>query len=263
MAISKINDQLSISSRNNVSTERSSVSKRSLVELEQRSRSTNRGDAVSIKGLVDTANAAISEIGELREKQLSLAEEAEFANDSTKNTLESKINELQDEIERIAGAATYNGQNALAGGTFTVSDSGNNYSKVVGLADASQLQTDYGVSLQGTTGTIRAISNLSDAVYGARIADDNSASGATQSADIISELSKESSSPEATSSISNSKPLSEISSGIVQELVSATQDSRTLSVELIDKNAISSFAKEPPVDELDPSQQKKLIDKII
>lgn len=107
--------------------------------------------AISFRESADTAQNAISQISSLRDRQIELAENASSRaiGDPALDDLNTELNNIQTEIERIQSSATVNGRNVLSGiGLGGADSSGTSSSSSqasqVNLVDATTLSRNPG-----------------------------------------------------------------------------------------------------------------------
>lgn len=99
-----------------------------------------------VESLASVAQEATSTIASLRAEQADLAAQAEGLSVGKQlTTINSLFSDLQDQINRVATTATYNGRNALSGGTYGTGKDGS--SAIVALPNSSAITRDLGVSL--------------------------------------------------------------------------------------------------------------------
>lgn len=124
--------------------------------------------AISFRESADTAQNAISQIANLRNRQVELAESASTRaiGDPALDQLNTELNNIQTEIERIESSATVNGQNVLSGVALGGTSSSNttdtsSQAPQVNLVDARTLTRDPG-DISSPSSAASTLTNLEE-----------------------------------------------------------------------------------------------------
>jgi len=218
----------------------------SLPELKKESRATNRRDALSISRLAEVASEAVNSISALREKQSDLIARSGTANDESKSRINTDLTDLQSEITRISQNATYNGVNALSGGTFLISDSANNSNKVVSLSNIEYISQNYNFNVSTTRTRRTATNNIDTATFSSGIANNGASSSYSDSQKIVTEIiDKENLEQNNADPESTTESISKLSAELVQKYLTMNNENSDNSVNL------------------EPEQIKQIISKIV
>jgi len=130
-------------------------------------------DASSANSFAKIASSAANQIEELREQQYELAKEASTSGSARRHSeLNTEVQNLQTEIERVASEATYNGQNTLNGGSFSFAED-----EVFSIADISQISDNPEIDLSTQADAASAVNDLKEVLQISRL----SSSGAESS----------------------------------------------------------------------------------
>lgn len=149
-------------------------------------------EANIINDVLEYADRAYSEVFSLRQQQEVLAEVAAGSPSvEYRNELETELNNLETEIQRIKSVASYNGQPITAGATFTVVDKEKNYYQAIGLANYNSLFANQSLDLTSVSDASNSETILEGLEYTSAAVSGAVNSAAKKSADIIQELARE------------------------------------------------------------------------
>ncbi len=193
-------------------------------------------DVSLAKSNAEIASNAAESIISLRADQLELAEQAaNSSNPTTRSDLQSEIETLQAEIERIASEAVdQNGNSVLTGSGTTLSNG-----EVVQLADISAIRDDPNVDVSSESGADDAVESLTATLQSSRVYRESSSSSLGRAESVLAtELATErttrSEDNDAIAEISEAEQVAkDISASLLQEFGNTEDPATSLTSTLL------------------------------
>lgn len=175
-----------LNERLNIAADRKAIlSDENSVET-RRTSAASKLDASNAKMFADIAQQASSAILSLRQEQYNNTKRAsEIADQEEQASLQSQNEELQAEIERIAGEATFNGQNVLQGGGLSVAQTDEESTLVLNLSDISNIAEDPQLDITSQASALTALDTMEVYVASANSASGSAASGTNRAEQVL------------------------------------------------------------------------------